>query len=100
MADEQTVNFESLQLDSPEIPELCREKYRQLLGEWPAPGEMDNRAAVWAMAWLSKPDSSPSEQQIDAAVDAWFSSAAGDEPASFNERMCAAFAAAKEARHG
>lgn len=55
---EQTVNFETLQLDSPDIPELCREKYRQLLGEWPAPGALDDRAAVWAMAWLSKPDAS------------------------------------------
>lgn len=93
------MSFETLQLDDPRIPDLCREKSRALLGEWPAPGEFCPRAATWAMAWLSKPDSSPSEQQIDAAVDAWFSSAAGDEPASFNERMCAAFAAAKEARH-
>lgn len=46
------MNFETLQLDSPAIPELCREKYRQLLGAWPAPGEMDDRAAAWAMAWL------------------------------------------------
>lgn len=50
------MNFETLQLDSPEIPERCREKYRQLLGDWPAPGQMDDRAAAWAMAWLSKPD--------------------------------------------
>lgn len=47
------MNFETLQLDSPDIPELCREKYRALLGEWPAPGEMDDRAADWAMAWLT-----------------------------------------------
>lgn len=50
------INFETLQLDSPDIPELCREEYRAQLGEWPAPGQMDDRAAVWAMAWLSKPD--------------------------------------------
>lgn len=52
------INFETLQLDSPDIPELCREKYRALLGAWPAPGQMDDRAAVWAMTWLSKPDAS------------------------------------------
>lgn len=46
------MNFETLQLDSPEIPELCRQKYREQLGHWPDPGEMDDRAAVWAMAWL------------------------------------------------
>lgn len=50
------MNFETLQLDSPEIPEDCREAYRQRIGTWPAPGQMDDRAAVWAMAWLSKPD--------------------------------------------
>lgn len=48
-----TTNFETLQLDSPEIPELCREKYRALMGEWPAPGEVCPRAAAWAMAWLT-----------------------------------------------
>lgn len=63
---EQTVNFETLQLDDPRIPELCREKYRSLLGEWPAPGEMDDRAAVWAMAWLSKPDAQPVQVQVPA----------------------------------
>lgn len=93
-------NFETLQLDSPEIPEACRDAYRSRIGAWPAPGEFNPQAAVWAMAWMSKPDSGPSEQQIDAAVDAWFSSAFGDEPVSFNERMRAAFSAAKEARHG
>jgi len=94
------VQFETLQLDSPEIPELCRKKYRELIGHWPEPGEFCPDAAKWAMAWMSKPDSIPSEQQIDAAVEAWFSSAFGDEPVSFNERMRAAFSAAKEARHG
>lgn len=46
------MNFETLQLDSPEIPEACREQ----IGAWPAPGEMEPMAAVWAMAWLSKPE--------------------------------------------
>lgn len=54
-----TTNFEALQLDSPEIPEDCREAYRRRIGAWPAPGQMDDRAAVWVMAWLSKPDAQP-----------------------------------------
>ena len=50
------MNLETLQLDSPEIPEACREAYRQRFGAWPESGQLDDRAAVWAMAWLSKPD--------------------------------------------
>lgn len=59
-----TTNFETLQLDSPEIPDLCREAYRQRIGAWPEPGQMDDRAAVWVMAWLSKPDASAEAAQV------------------------------------
>lgn len=65
------INFETLQLDSPDIPELCREKYRALLGDWPAPGEFCPRAAAWAMAWLTETQeqalSQPAEGQVLAA---------------------------------
>lgn len=55
---------ETLQLDDPRIPELCREKYRSQLGDWPAPREFCPRAAAWAMAWLSKPDASAEAAQV------------------------------------
>jgi hypothetical protein len=58
------IDFETMQLDDPRIPELCREKYRAVLGEWPAPGQMEPMAAAWAMAWLSKPDASAEAAQV------------------------------------
>ena len=61
-----TTNFETLQLDSPEIPEACREKYRELIGHWPEPGEFCPDAAKWAMSWMSKPEAST--LTVDQAV--------------------------------
>lgn len=65
------MSFETLQLDDPRIPDLCREKYRALLGDWPAPGEFCPRAAAWAMAWLTATQeqalSQPAEGQVLAA---------------------------------
>lgn len=60
-----TIDFETLQLDDPRIPELCREKYRALLGDWPAPGEFCPRAAAWAMAWLTAAQESALSQPAE-----------------------------------
>lgn len=71
------MNFETLQLDSPDIPELCREKYRALLGDWPAPGQMDDRAATWAMAWLT------ATQEQDQGDGEWIGWGGGSMPVPF-----------------
>lgn len=46
------INFETLQLDDPRIPEDCKQAFQDTLGPWPEPGEFCPDAAKWAMAWL------------------------------------------------
>lgn len=75
------MNFETLQLDSPEIPEACRDAYRAQIGAWPAPGERDPMAAVWAMAWLSKQDAA-------TADDGWIEWHGGECPVHGRQKVC------------